>query len=68
MMTSNKPICIICKRTPDEIEEYVGLAEEQDCAPEDVVVDEEGTYNPENGHFYCTECYTEIGMPLGVAP
>ena len=23
----------------------------------------EGTYNPENGHFLCTECYVAIGMP-----
>lgn len=24
---------------------------------------EEGTYNHENGHFLCTPCYIEAGMP-----
>jgi hypothetical protein len=24
---------------------------------------EEGTYNPDNGHFACDSCYTALGMP-----
>jgi hypothetical protein len=27
------------------------------------VINEEGTYNRENGHFLCTECYIKAGMP-----
>lgn len=23
----------------------------------------EGTYNPDNGHFLCDQCYIEVGMP-----
>lgn len=36
--------------------------------PTDEQIDEwirwnEGTYNPENGHFACTLCYIRIGQP-----
>jgi hypothetical protein len=58
--------CFRCGRSPDEIEEYQpGEAwEEGDFdSPSDFVREEEGTYNPENGHFACTECYIAIGMP-----
>jgi hypothetical protein len=27
------------------------------------VLQEEGTYNPENGHFLCDTCYIAAGMP-----
>ena len=27
--------------------------------------EEEGTYNPENGHFLCDNCYIAVGMPSG---
>lgn len=60
--------CIVCKKMPHELEEYVQVAEVNECTPAEVVVDEEGTYNRENGHFWCTECYISIGMPLGKAP
>ena len=35
--------------TPDQREQYVRQ--------------EEGTYNPENGHFLCDMCYIKAGMP-----
>ncbi len=28
----------------------------------------DGTYNRDNGNFWCDVCYIEVGMPLGVAP
>lgn len=59
--------CIKCKRKPSEIQEYVEAAKECKCAPERYVEIEEGTYNREQGVFYCTECYVAVGMPLGVA-
>lgn len=27
------------------------------------VEQEEGTYNPKNGHFLCDKCYIKAGMP-----
>jgi hypothetical protein len=29
------------------------------------VIQEEGTYNPANGHFLCTYCYIKNGQPTG---
>lgn len=34
-----------------------------DLSRQDFVRSEEGTYNPENGHFLCDECYIAAGMP-----
>jgi hypothetical protein len=63
------PVCAVCKKDPDILPEYV------DCAAEDGFQDvhawvrlNEGTYNQSNGHFYCTDCYLELGCPNGVAP
>jgi hypothetical protein len=58
----NEPICIGCNKVPDELSEYVDAAEGE-CSPSEYVMKEEGTYNPENGHFLCTECYITAGMP-----
>ena len=63
--------CIRCHKTPEEIEEYQPGDEDSGRAweegdfesPSDYVRHEEGTYNPVNGHFTCTECYIAIGMP-----
>lgn len=59
-----KPICIGCHKTPKELPEY---HQEFTGAPIDdpvaYVKEEEGTYNPNNGHFLCTECYIKAGMP-----
>ena len=56
-------ICIGCGRTPNELDEYKELAEAEGMTPGDYVKEEEGTYNPENGHFLCTACYVKYGMP-----
>ena len=57
-------ICIGCKKQPGAIAEYVEMArtEGYDSAA-DFVEAEEGTFNSENGHFLCTECYIASGMP-----
>lgn len=43
--------CKCCKKTPSEISEYVSAAKECECTPEEYVVQEEGTYNPQTGKF-----------------
>ena len=63
-----KLICIGCKLSPDEIQEYVEMAEDNEgfsnCkTPDDAVLFNEGTYNKDNGHFLCTTCYIKAGMP-----
>lgn len=62
------PICIGCDRKPPEISEYKPAATGMFMDANTYVVRNEGTYNKENGHFYCTSCYVKAGMPLGVAP
>lgn len=57
------PICIGCNKHPDEIKEYVAMGQLEDMTPDDFVREEEGTYNPSNGHFLCTSCYINAGMP-----
>lgn len=56
-------ICIGCNKSPDEIEEYVEAAADANMTPEGYVSREDGTYNRENGHFACTDCYIKMGMP-----
>ena len=56
-------VCIKCLKGPHQIQEYIDAAASEEMTPEDFVRTEEGTYNAENGHFVCTSCYIEIGMP-----
>lgn len=58
-----RPFCIGCYRVPAEILEYQHLAESRKTSPDRVVQAEEGTYNAENGHFLCSVCYINVGMP-----
>jgi hypothetical protein len=67
---SHRPaqICVGCGKRPDELAEYVSAASEAhsgvtDMTADDYVWQEEGTLNPENGHFLCTDCYVRAGMP-----
>lgn len=55
--------CTNCNRTPEQIDEYVIAAEENEMTPNEYVWAEEGTLNPTNSHFTCTACYIAIGMP-----
>jgi hypothetical protein len=57
------PICIGCGKCPDELKEYADAAREEDLSPDQYVRCEEGTYNPENGHFACTDCWIAMGCP-----
>jgi hypothetical protein len=66
-MEPTKVHCCGCDRTPDEIGEYIGMAEEEGITPEQFVRAEEGTFNPVTLHFWCTDCYIKAGMPLGQA-
>jgi len=56
------PHCIGCGKTPSEIDEYIQNPEE-DLDPVRFVRENEGTYNKQNGHFACTDCYIRFGMP-----
>lgn len=58
-----KPLCTGCGKHPEQIEEYVECAQDEGMTPDAYVRSEEGTYNPENGHFLCTSCYVRAGMP-----
>ena len=63
------PMCIGCGHHPEEISEYVDAAKEEGYLhTSQYVRRNEGTYNPDNGHFWCTSCYIKNGQPLGVAP
>jgi len=62
------PKCKECGRKASEINEYQELLKNTDYKTiEEVIKNEEGTYNPETNQFYCTMCYIKIGMPLGKA-
>ena len=63
-----RPLCTGCNKRPDEIEEYVEAAAENEVTPDEYVIDEEGTYNAGNGHFLCTDCYIAAGMPSYMYP
>jgi hypothetical protein len=62
-------ICAECLRAPGDISEYVSSAQlsTREETPEEYVMREEGTYNPHQRTFWCTQCYLKIGMPLGIA-
>lgn len=68
------PVCVVCGRPPAEIPEYADMANpdspgyEGYKSADEAVRYNEGTYNINNGHFYCTADYIKVGMPNGVAP
>ena len=57
------PLCIGCNKHPEDLAEYVAMGRVEDMTPDDFVREEEGTYNPKNGHFLCTTCYIKAGEP-----
>jgi hypothetical protein len=60
------PVCQGCHREAGELDEYDEFIEDRPVTAEarrEAVKSEEGTYNPENGHFLCTPCYIVAGMP-----
>ena len=64
----NKPTCIRCKKTPEQIEEYVSYGKMDGITPSQWVRQNEaiGCWGPRFGSdaFYCTDCYIKAGMPL----
>lgn len=58
-----EPRCVGCGKRPDELAEYSRAETGSRLSPDDYVRREEGTYNRANGHFACTECYSDMGMP-----
>jgi hypothetical protein len=64
-MSEHEVICAGCKKKPEEIPEYDQVSTGSSLSPTEYVKREEGTYNPENGHFMCTACYIGVGMPSG---
>lgn len=59
----DKPFDPRCRRHPSEIPEYVDAAADAEMDVDTYVQRDEGTYNPENGHFLCTSCYIAVGQP-----
>lgn len=62
------PFCPKCRRFGRNIPEYIEAVADLDDGGTEMTVDEyirdqEGTYNPNNGHFLCTDCYIKAGMP-----
>lgn len=55
--------CAGCGKRPHELPEYLEPAKEENITPAEYVRLEEGTFNPENGHFLCTPCYVAAGQP-----
>lgn len=60
--------CVGCGKTPDELLEYREMAAVENTTPLAYVQREEGTYNPHDGAFACTECYLAMGAPSQRAP
>ncbi len=58
-----EPVCPYCGKSPDQLDEYVDMGRENKMSPSAFVAMFEGTFNRENGHFACTPCYVDIGMP-----
>lgn len=59
--------CAQCKKRPDELNEYIYEAKLEGVTPDEFVASNEGTFNAVEQVFWCTECYLELGLPLGVA-
>lgn len=55
--------CIGCNKEPKDIPEMVDNSAVEGMTPEEFVKECEGTYNKEDGSFYCTDCYIKAGMP-----
>lgn len=52
-----------CQRWADDMAEYDDPRHGTGLSRAEYVRQEEGTYNPDNGHFLCDQCYIDAGMP-----
>lgn len=57
-----KPKCIGCKTLAQDLSEIDSYLEAGETR-EEYIINNEGTYNPKNGHFLCDACYIDAGMP-----
>lgn len=55
-------ICVGCRKRPEELEEYVEAARDEETTPDAFVRQNEGTLNA-RGEFLCTPCYIAAGSP-----
>jgi len=57
--------CAVCRKRPSELSEYVIAAKEHnlELTPEDYVLLEEMTLDPQTGLFLCTQDYVKLGAP-----
>lgn len=60
-----QPICNGCGKKPEELACYNPADLGFDGSATEYVRQEEGTYNPMNGHFLCDTCYIKEGQPVG---
>ena len=58
-----QPVCVRCGMHPGQLQEYISAAGEYSMTPDAYVMENEGTFNPINGHFLCTPCYVAEGCP-----
>ena len=52
-----------CQRFAHDMEYLDSFIDNRVETREDYIRTEEGTYNPENGHFLCDDCYMAVGQP-----
>lgn len=72
-MRCETPTCVGCRKTADQLDEYIEGAreistEDVQYTPAEYCAEGEGTYNKHTNTFWCTICYMKAGGPLGKAP
>lgn len=71
MAESVDPYDPMCERFARDMAELDMWTERKPRVPKKLariayIVEEEGTYNPENGHFLCDDCYINAGQPSSI--
>lgn len=56
-----EPFDPMCERLASEMAELDDYRE--DLSRAEYVIENDGTYNPTNGHFLCDNCYIKAGQP-----
>lgn len=59
------PLCAICRKHPNDMDEYVWAGIEHGCTPVVYLKQEEQTLNRCINAFWCTQCYVDLNMPPG---
>lgn len=61
-MSKPEPFCPGCRRFAEQLV-YIDSWKDPDESRTDYIWREEGTLNPNNGHFLCDSCYIKAGQP-----